>query len=87
MKKYVKPELFYESFELSQHIAGCNLTINTADAFGEKAATDILSCTASGYVEGIHSTSWFMEANGSCSPVMEVYCYTNGSITSATVNS
>ena len=23
MKKYVKPELFYEHFELSQHIADC----------------------------------------------------------------
>lgn len=23
MKKYVKPELFYEQFELSQHIADC----------------------------------------------------------------
>lgn len=23
MKKYVKPELFYERFELSQHIADC----------------------------------------------------------------
>lgn len=78
MKKYVKPELFYESFELSQHIAGCNLQVQAAD---------VVNCTASGYVEGIHYTSWFMEANSSCSPVMEVYCYTNGSITSATVNS
>ena len=24
MKKYVKPELFYESFELSQQIAACD---------------------------------------------------------------
>ena len=78
MKKYVKPELFYESFELSQHIAGCNLQVQAAD---------VVNCAAEGYVEGIHSTSWFMEANSSCSPVMEVYCYANGSITSATVNS
>ena len=81
MKKYVKPELFYESFELSQHIAGCNLTIN------KTAMADVVNCTAEGYVENIHSTSWFMEDNSSCSPVIEVYCYTNGSITSATVNS
>ena len=23
MKKYVKPEIYYENFELSQHIADC----------------------------------------------------------------
>ncbi len=28
MKPYVKPELYFESFELAQHIAGCNLTLN-----------------------------------------------------------
>lgn len=81
MKKYVKPELFYESFELSQHIAGCSLQIN------KSAMSDVVNCTAEGYVEGIHSTSWFVEKANGCSPVMEVYCYTNGSITSATVNS
>lgn len=28
MKKYVKPELFYEKFELSQHIASCAIPLN-----------------------------------------------------------
>lgn len=28
MKKYVKPELFYEQFELSQHIAACSMALN-----------------------------------------------------------
>ena len=28
MKKYVKPELFYESFELSQQIAACDFDSN-----------------------------------------------------------
>lgn len=37
MKKYVKPELFFEQFELSQHIADCawelkNPTKNTCSA-------------------------------------------------------
>ena len=31
MKKYVKPELFYESYELSQHIANCQWEIQQAD--------------------------------------------------------
>ena len=30
MKKYVKPELFYERFELSQHIADCMWELNQA---------------------------------------------------------
>lgn len=30
MKKYVKPELFYESFELSQHIANCQWELDHA---------------------------------------------------------
>lgn len=28
MKKYVKPELFYERYELSQHIADCQWEMN-----------------------------------------------------------
>ena len=31
MKKYVKPELFYERFELSQHIADCGWELKHAD--------------------------------------------------------
>ena len=31
MKKYVKPELFYERYELSQHIADCGWELQWAD--------------------------------------------------------
>ena len=31
MKKYVKPELFYERYELSQHIADCQWEMNYAN--------------------------------------------------------
>lgn len=31
MKEYVKPELYCESFELSQHIAACGIDVNSAD--------------------------------------------------------
>lgn len=31
MKPYVKPELFYESFELSQHIADCAWELQAAN--------------------------------------------------------
>lgn len=31
MKKYVKPELFFERYELSQHIANCTWDLNLAN--------------------------------------------------------
>ena len=31
MKKYVKPEMFYERFELSQHIADCAWELTQGD--------------------------------------------------------
>ena len=33
MKKYVKPELYYENFELSQHIASCYITLTSRDQY------------------------------------------------------
>lgn len=84
-KSYVKPELFYESFVLAQHIAGCNLTIINS--------TDVMLCSASGTVnEGfgsVYGENWFTTANTSCAEdqKLDVYCYTNGSITSANINS
>lgn len=80
-KNYVKPELFYESFVLSQHIAGCNLQIKSGS---------VLDCAASGTVntgyEIFESDSWFMAAP-TCKDIQEVYCYTNGSIYTANINS
>lgn len=34
MKKYVKPELFYEQFELSKHIASCAWKLNQTPEIG-----------------------------------------------------
>lgn len=80
-KNYVKPELFYESFVLSQHIAGCNLTINAAS---------VLVCSASGTVDTgygiLQSEAWFT-ATPTCTSIQQDYCYTNGSITAANINS
>lgn len=77
MKTYVKPELFFESFELAQHIAGCNLTL---------LQNDVGSCRASGVIEGISEESWFISTDH-CTTVVEAYCYTNGSMNVATINS
>ncbi len=76
MKTYVKPELFFESFELSQHIAGCNL----------KLTQDVGACDASGTIEGIWGDSWFISKDD-CDTLVEAYCYTNGSMNVATINS
>ena len=42
MKPYVKPELYFESFELAQHIAGCNLELMNSG--------DPANCAASGTI-------------------------------------
>lgn len=76
MKTYVKPELFFESFELSQHIAGCNLTLTL----------EVGACDAHGTIEGIPGESWFISKEH-CETVVEAYCYTNGSMNVATINS
>lgn len=77
MKTYVKPELFFESFELSQHIAGCNLKL---------LDKDVGACEATGVIEGIPGDSWFISKDP-CTTVVEAYCYTNGSMNVATINS
>ena len=83
MKPYVKPELYYENFELAQHIAGCSIT--------EINSVDVLNCTASGTISNIfakdYSKAWFVEANENCDDKAEGYCYTNSLMVSATINS
>lgn len=81
MKTYVKPELFFESFELAQHIAGCSLKLE----FG-----DVGDCGATGYIEDVYldgnNGSWFI-SGPTCTVEVEAYCYTNGSMNIATINS
>jgi len=79
MKPYVKPELFYESFEMNQSIAACRWDMNL------KEGTD---CTA-GYDHDLdNSTSTqdglfgrlFTDVNDACTNkgAYEAYCYQNG---------
>lgn len=77
MKPYVKPELYYENFELAQHIAACNVTL---------ASSNPMDCTATGIIDGFESASWFL-TEGICQPVLDDYCITNGTINMATVSS
>lgn len=72
MKKYIKPELVYESFELSQQIAAC-----TYDA--GSTANDI-SCAFTGTnpETGIVMTI-FLEATTLCTVKAHAYCEHTGS--------
>lgn len=54
MKKYVKPELFYEHFELAQHIANCYWELNSASE---------TSCVAEAEDQG-QGFTLFMTAKG-----------------------
>ncbi|MGN1183135.1 MAG: hypothetical protein ACI4SR_09035 [Faecalibacillus sp.] len=77
-KTYKKPQIFIESFELAQHIAGCSLEIQSMD---------LEQCNAKGTVIGDYSDAWFLNGSALCVAQTEAYCYTNGTITSATINS
>ena len=73
MKKYVKPELFYERYELSQHIADCAWELNSTDGV----------CTANGDKDkwGADYTETLFTSELGCtidSAVYQDYCYQNG---------
>ena len=66
MKKYVKPELYYENFELSQHIASCYITLTSQNQY-----------TCKGDAGG----TYIFTSDASCGNLVEnpeSYCYTTG---------
>ena len=68
MKNYVKPELFFESYELSQNIAACGWDMKNQNQPGD--------CQALGDAEhGNPGILVFTE--GKCDNVLESYCYEN----------
>lgn len=62
MKAYVKPELFYEDFQLSTHIARCE--------YQTTAAVDTCSV--------IMENSELFNLKENCQSILESYCYTGG---------
>ena len=74
MKSYVKPELFYESFEMNQSIAACGIDVNYGD---ENSCTPTLDPK---FWYGMSDTV-FTNGKAYCSmdiKNIEVYCYTVG---------
>lgn len=70
MKKYVKPELFYERYELSQHIADCQWEMALADENSCVANTDMGFW---GYEDTL-----FTDTAGCNNTKWENYCYQAG---------
>ena len=70
MKNYVKPELFFESYELSQNIAACGWDMNQGDP---------VNCVATGDTKwGNPELTVFADANAECKGInLEGYCYEN----------
>lgn len=79
-KTYEKPQIYMERFELAEHIAGCYLQMNLADAG---------VCNASGEISGRPVKNIFLEnsIDNVCTVDGESFCYTNGSFNIATINS
>ena len=71
MKKYVKPEMFFEQFELSQHIADCMLEYD-----GSRDANTCIAYTDPDFWGSSYPV--FIAANTSCKEKFETYCYTSG---------
>lgn len=73
MKKYVKPELFFESFELSQSIAACGIDVKYADT---------TNCTPQldpDFWAGLTYTVFSAERSCNMTPdAIDVYCHTAG---------
>ena len=72
MKKYVKPELFYEQYELTQHIADCQWEMTLEQG----------GCVAQGDVDdGLGAYRMFTDTVTNCNVTpdsFEDFCYTNG---------
>lgn len=75
MKAYVKPELFYESFVLSQHIAACGIDVNIGNESECQPTLD------GAFWPGMDREKVFNSEKGTCVVdigAIEVYCYTVG---------
>ena len=81
-KKYEKPQVYMEKFELAEPIAGCKLTLQQGDV-------DV--CEATGTIGSVTlptiDKAWFLESTQACEIPVEDYCYTNSTSTIATINS
>ena len=69
MKKYVKPELFYERFELSQQIAACD--------YDSKGTLSDESCSFEGMNKDFGVSMKIFLTQDTCDVIADSYCYHN----------
>ena len=82
-KKYEKPRVYMEQFKLAEHIAGCNLTLESGDV----DTCDATGTIGEAYLDGSgDNLGWFVN-KGICGVPVHDYCYTNGTSTLTTINS
>ena len=74
MKKYIKPELFYENFEMSKHIASCAWDMSNSKTVEECFAK---SDPEWGLIDNI--SAFNTGVVGCTDGPLESYCYSNGS--------
>lgn len=67
MKKYVKPELIFESFEMSQQIASC--------AFDSQNTQNDKGCAFTGRNEFTGAVETIFLSHDLCTTKAEAYCY------------
>lgn len=71
MKAYVKPELYYEQFELSKHIADCAIEfVNSADV------SDCYAIADPKFDMNLGTAHYFY--GDACEAPLDAYCYGNG---------
>ena len=66
MKKYVKPELIFESFEMTQQIAACQYDSNNTH--------DDAACKFTGYNDEFEQNMTIF-VDSTCDVIAESYCY------------
>ena len=74
MKKYVKPELFFESYELSQNIAACGWDMGSK---GNPTLNSPLECKATGDPAWGNPEIVVFTEDAKCDNIWEGYCYEN----------
>lgn len=71
MKAYVKPELFYERYELSQHIATCGIDVRIS-------TEETCAMLDEEHWPGLGGMQVFNSECAMNTDSIEVYCYTTG---------
>lgn len=83
MKKYVKPELFYERYELTEQIADCAWDLNSAD----ENTCGFVSDDKYSEMTGVPGGWVILSQPGICEIDYQNYCYQNGAEGMNTFNS